>query len=67
MQVVTTKSIHIIIQVLMNLLHGNKFLPGRISSLTPSVLMPSVLMNHVRVHVRISVQVLVEAHAAVEQ
>ena len=27
MQVVTTKSIHIIIQVLMNLLHGNKFSP----------------------------------------
>ena len=27
MQVVTTKSIHIIMQVLMNLLHGNKFSP----------------------------------------
>ena len=38
------------------------FLPGRISSLTLSVLMSSVLTNYVRVHVRISVQVLVEAH-----
>ena len=35
----------------MNLLQGNKFLPGRISSLTLSVLMSSVLTNYVRVHV----------------
>ena len=42
------------------------FLPGRISSLSLSVLMSSVLTNYVCVHVRISVQVLVEAHA-VEQ
>ena len=47
-------------------LHGNEFLPGRISSLTLSVLMSSVLTNYVRVHVRISLQVLVEARA-VEQ
>ena len=39
------------------------FLPGIISSLTLSVLMPSVLTNYVHVLVRISVQVLVEAHA----
>ena len=50
-----------IIQELMNLLHGNN---GRISSLTLSVLMSSVLTNYVSVHV--SVQLLVEAHA-VEQ
>ena len=50
----------------MNLLHGNKFLPGRISALTLSVLMSSVLTNYVSVHACISVQVLVEAHA-VEQ
>ena len=42
------------------------FLPGRISSLTLSVLMSSVLTDCVSVHVCISVQVLVEAHA-VEQ
>ena len=66
MQVIATKSIHIIIQELMNLLHGNKFSPGRISLLTLLVLMSSVLTNYVSVHVRISVQVLVEAHA-VEQ
>ena len=66
MQVTVTKSIHIIIQELMNLLHGNKFSPGRTSSLTLSVLMSSVLTNYVSVNVRISVQVLVEAHA-VEQ
>ena len=51
----------IIIQELMNLLHGNKFLPGRISSLTLSVLMSSVLTNYVYMYVHISVQVLVEA------
>ena len=39
------------------------FIPGKVSSLTLSVLMPSVLTNYVRVHVHISVQVLVEAHA----
>ena len=66
MQVTATKSIHIIIQELMNLLHRNSFLPGRISSLTLSVLMSSVLTNYVSAHVCISVQVLVQAHA-VEQ
>ena len=60
------KSIHIIIQELMYLLHGNTFFPGMISSLTLSVLMSSVLTNYVHVHIRISVQVLVVAHA-VEQ
>ena len=35
----------------MNLLHRNKFLPRRISSLTLSVLMSSVLTNYVSVHV----------------
>ena len=54
------------IQELMNLLHGNKFLPRRISLLTLSVLMSSVLTNYVSLHVYISVQVLVKAHA-VEQ
>ena len=66
MQVIATKSIHIIIQELINLLHGNKFSPWEDSSLTLSVLMSSVLTNYVSVHVCISVQVLVEAHA-VEQ
>ena len=56
----------IIIQELMNLLHGNNFLPGRISSLTLLVLMSSVLTSYVSVHVCILVHVLVEAHA-VEQ
>ena len=51
MQVIATKSIHIIIQELMNLLHGIGFLPGRISSLTLLVLMSSVLTNYVSVHV----------------
>ena len=49
MQVTATKSIHIIIQELMNLLHS--FHPGRISSLPLSVLMSSVLTNYVIVHV----------------
>ena len=42
------------------------FLPGRISLLTLSGLMSSVLTNYVSVHVCISVEVLVEARA-VEQ
>ena len=64
--VTATKPTHIIIQELMNLLHGS--FPGRIPSLTLSALMSSVLTNCVSVHdiVCISVQVLVEAHA-VEQ
>ena len=59
-QVIATKSIHIIIQELMMEIY---FLPGTISSLTLLVLMSSVLTNYVSVHVCISVQVLVEAHA----
>ena len=47
MQDIATKSIHIIILELMNLLHGNTFSPGRISSLTLLVLMSSVLTNYV--------------------
>ena len=55
------------IQELMNLLHGNKFSPWEDFFVkTFSVLMSSVLTNYVSVHVCISVQVLVEAHA-VEQ
>ena len=52
-------SIHIIMQELMK----KCFLPGKISSLTLSVLMSSVLTNYVSLHVCISVQVLVGAHA----
>ena len=48
---------------LMNLLHGNKILPGRISSLTLLVLMSSVLTNYESVRVCIWVQVLVEEYA----
>ena len=59
MQVIATKSIHTIIKELMNLLHGNKFLLGRLTLL---VLMSSVLTNYVSVHVCILVQVLVKAH-----
>ena len=59
MQVITTKSIYIIIQELMNLLHGNKFSPWEDFFVNP---FSSVLTNYVH----ISVQVLVEAHA-VEQ
>ena len=58
MQVIPTKSIHI------NTGADEldiRFLPGRISSLTLSVLTSSVLTNYVSVHV--SVQVVVEAHA----
>ena len=39
------------------------FLPGKISLLTLSVLMSSVLTNYASVHVCISVEVLVKAHA----
>ena len=46
------KTIHIIIKGLMNLLHGSiSFLPGRISSLTLSVLISSALTNYVSFHV----------------
>ena len=45
---------------------ADEFLPERISLLTLSVLMSSVLTNYVRVDVLISVEVLVEVHA-VEQ
>ena len=49
MQVIATKSIHIIILELMNLLDGI-FVPGKFSSLILSVLMSSVLTNYVSVH-----------------
>ena len=45
MQVTATKSMHIIIQELMNFLHANKFSPWEL--LTLSVLMSSVLSNYV--------------------
>ena len=66
MQVVTTKPIHIIIQVLINLLHGKKFSPWEDFFVNP--FSSDAISNYVCVHVRIilSVQVLVEAHA-VEQ
>ena len=48
MQIIATKSIHIIIQ---ELLHGNTFSPWEGFSLTLSVLMTSVLNNYVSVHV----------------
>ena len=60
---IATKSIYIIITRADEFVG---FLPGRISSLTLSVLMSSVLTNYVSVHVCILVQVLVKAHA-VEQ
>ena len=66
MQVTATKSIHITIQELMNLLHGNKFSPQEDFFVNPfgsDVISPNQLCS---VHVCISVQVLVEAHA-VEQ
>ena len=62
MQVVTTKSIHNIIQVLMNLLHGYTFSPWEDFFVNP---FSSEAIN-VHVYVGVSVQVLVEAHA-VEQ
>ena len=46
---VATKSIHIIIQELMNLLHGNKFSPWEDFFVNP---FGSVLTNYVSVHVR---------------
>ena len=45
---VATKSIHIIIQELMNLLHGNKFSPWEDFFVNP---FGSVLTNYVSVHV----------------
>ena len=64
MQVIATKSIHLIIQELMNLLHGNKFSSWEdffVNPFSSDVISPN---NYVSVHV--SVQVLVETHA-VEQ
>ena len=68
MQVITTKSIHIIIQELMNLLHGNKFSPWEdffVNPFSSDVISPNQLCT-VYMYIRITVQVLVEAHA-VEQ
>ena len=48
LQVIATKSIHIIIQELMNLLHGNKFSPWEDFFVNP---FGSVLTNYVSVHV----------------
>ena len=53
-----------LVQVLINLLHGNKFSPWEDFFVSP--FSSDAISNYVRVHVRISVQVLVEAHA-VEQ
>ena len=50
MQVIATKSTHIIIQELMNLLDGNKFSPWENFFVNPFGLMSSVLINYVSVH-----------------
>ena len=42
---------------------ADEFVAFSLGGFLRSVLMPSVLTNYVCVHVRISVQVLVEAHA----
>ena len=63
MQVTATKSIHIIIQELMNLLHRNKVSPWEDFFVNP---FGSDVISPKSVHVCISVQVLVETHA-VEQ
>ena len=63
------KSMHIIIQELMNSLHGNKFYPWEdffINPFSSDVISPNQLRTYVCVHVHVSVQVLVKAHA-VEQ
>ena len=48
LQVIATKSIHIIIQELMNLLHGNKFSPWEDFFVNP---FGSDVTNYVSVHV----------------
>ena len=63
MQVIATKSIHIIILELMNLLHGNKFSPWEDFFINPFGSDVISLTNYVSVHVCILVEVLVEAHA----
>ena len=63
MQVIATKSIHIIIQELMNLLDGNKFSPWENFFVNPfgsDVISPNQLCRCT------SVQVLVEEHAVVQ-
>ena len=69
MQVTATKSIHIIIQELINLLHGNKFSSWEDFFVNPfgsDVISPNQLCKCTCMYMCISVQVLVEAHA-VEQ
>ena len=60
MQVIATKSIHIIILELMNLLHGNKFSPWEDFVINP---FGSDVISSNQLCVHVSVQVLVEAHA----
>ena len=63
MQAIATQSVHIIIQELMNLLHGNTFSPWEdffVDPIGSDVISPNQLCKCT------SVQVLVEAHA-VEQ
>ena len=63
MQVIATKSVHIIIQELMNLLDGNKFSPWENFFVNPfgsDVISPNQLCKCT------SVQVLVEACAVVQ-
>ena len=65
LQVIATKSLHIIIQELMNLLHGNKFSPWEDFFVNPfgsDVINPNQLCKCTCMYI----QVLVEAHV-VEQ
>ena len=67
LQVIATKSINIIIQELMNLLHGNKFSPWEDFFVNPfgsDVINPNQLCKCTCMYMY--VQVLVEAHV-VEQ
>ena len=50
MKVITTKSIHIIKQELMSLLHGNRFSPWEDLFVNSSVLMSSILTKYVQVN-----------------
>ena len=50
MQVIATKSIHIIIQELMNFFDGNKFSPWENFFINPFSSVSSVLTNYVSVH-----------------
>ena len=65
MQVIATKLIHIVMQELMNLLHGNKFSPWEDFFVNPfgsDVISPNQLCKCTCICMYI--QVLVEAHAA---